>query len=121
MAELLFFGAVNALINLNLQFFIDITMNNLLWVVFGYAFVTAFVSEKHTLFYFFLFWPYLWLFLDFITLTGVGLYLFGILLYLPLKMVALSFAKKGSYIEKNFVGIWATIVFTLLLVMTFLV
>ena len=121
MAELLFFGALNALLSLNLQFFIDITMNNLLWVMLGYAFVTAFVSEKHTLFYFFLFWPYLWVFLDFITLTGIGLTIFGIFLYLPLKMIALSFAKQGSFIEKNFVGVWALIVFTLLLVMTFFV
>ena len=47
----LFFDAVGALFSLNLVWFIDITMNNLLWVVLGYAFVTAFVSEKHTVFY----------------------------------------------------------------------
>src|SRR3989344_193327 len=110
----LFFDAVGALFSLNLVWFIDITMNNLLWVVLGYAFVTAFVSEKHTVFYFFLFWPYVWIFLDFISATGVGL-------YLPLKMVALSAADSSSFVKKNFTGIWAITVFTLLLVMTFLV
>ena len=117
----LFFDAVGALFSLNLVWFIDITMNNLLWVVLGYAFVTAFVSEKHTVFYFFLFWPYVWLFLDFISATGVGLYLFGIGLYLPLKMIAMSAADSSSFVKKNFAGIWAITVFTLLLVMTFLV
>ena len=119
--ELIFYAALNAILNLNLQFFIDITLNNILWVLLGYAFVVSFVSEKHTVFYFFLFWPYVWLFLDFITITGVGLHLFGIFLYLPIKMVAFAFAKKGSYIEQNFAGIWAIIVFSLLLVMTYLV
>jgi len=116
----LFFDAIGALLSFNLQFFVGIAMNNLLWVFAFFAAVYYLMDRKHTIFYFIILVPYFWLFLDFVAATGIALFFLGFLLYIPLKLLLMEFSRNRPSLEKNFTSIWAITVYALLLAATFL-
>ena len=67
---MVFFQAVQAIMNLDLAFFIDIAMNNLLWVFMFYAMIHFFMEGKKTVFWFVIWAFLLWAICDWETLTG---------------------------------------------------
>ncbi|VVB98901.1 Uncharacterised protein [uncultured archaeon] len=67
---MVFFEAVQALLNIDFQFFIDIVMNNLLWFFIFYALMHLFFDGKKVLYWFVLFCVLMWVAFDWEKLTG---------------------------------------------------
>jgi len=67
---MVFFEAVHALINLDFGFFIDITMNNLIWV-FMFAALINYFFEKNKVFWFLLWCVEIWVIIDWANFTGM--------------------------------------------------
>ncbi|HIH10196.1 MAG TPA: hypothetical protein HA254_06035 [Candidatus Diapherotrites archaeon] len=118
---MLFYDALSALISLDLGYFADIILNNLFWVFGFYLLVHCFTSGKHTLFYFLILGPYIWIFVDFNSLTGLAWHgALGTGLWFVLRSVAEIFSKGVPVLEKNFSAIWIVIAFSYLLFLTFI-
>jgi hypothetical protein len=68
---MVFFEVVHALINLDLAFFVDITMNNILWV-FIFVVLVNYFFKKNKLFWLLFFPVEIWVVTDFGKLTGMA-------------------------------------------------
>ena len=67
---MVFFEAVHALLSLDIGFFVDVVMNNLLWVFVFYVLIHIFFDGKKVLYWFLLFCVLMWAAFDWETLTG---------------------------------------------------
>ncbi len=117
---MVFFEALQALFPLDLGFFVDITMNNLLWVAVFAALIYFFFEGKRLL-YWFLFWNFLlWAILDWEKLTG---YVFTgatfLLLYYIIKIVLLALAENSPGLKKYMVVISSIQAYSLIIIFTF--
>ncbi len=115
-----FFEAMQALFALDLGFFIDVFMNNLIWVFAFYVMIYIFFEGKNTI-YWFIFWTFLvWAILDWQDLTGIvftaGAFLF---LYYLSKIALLGFAESVPALKKYLVVISTVSAYSLMLIYTF--
>lgn len=118
---MLFTEAIGALFSLNFGFFVDIIAGNLIWVFGFYALLHFMTQGKHTLFYFLLFGPYLWLFIDFNEMTGLAWHgAIGLLLWLMLRVLTMALAEGSPWVRKNFMAIWVVLAFGNILFNTFI-
>ncbi len=118
---MLFFDALGALISLDLGFFIDITLDNLFWVLAFYAVIHILVEGKNALFYFLLFAPYLWIFIDFNEFTGLAWHgAIGLALWFVLRLFATAFSERVPFLQRNFMAIWVVVAFGNILFNTFI-
>ena len=121
---MVFFEAVEALLSFNLQFFIDVALNNAIWTVMFITVLYYLVNGKNMIYWTLIFVPYFWIFLDWSDITGLGLAGgagIGFALWVYLRVTMESLSKNNKFIQKNFMKIWPPIVYGLILVMTFLV
>lgn len=117
---MVFFEALQALLNIDIQFFIDITLNNLVWVAIFYALIHYFFDGKKV-WYWFLFWSVLlWAILDWEKLTG---YVFTgaafLLLYYITKISLLALAENSPGLRKYLVVISTIQAYSLIIIFTF--
>ena len=83
------FQAINAIFSLDINFFINIFMNNLLWVFVFYALIHYFMEGRRVIYFFLVFSFLLWSFVDFEILTGLAWNAAGFLLIYYLTKIAL--------------------------------
>ena len=89
---MVFYDAVQALLNLNFGFFIDAVTGNLLWILMLYAAINILYDDKRTIYYFILLTIYLWVFLDFIHITVLGWAFVGGAIWIVLRIVVYTSA-----------------------------
>ncbi|HLC79596.1 MAG TPA: hypothetical protein VJG83_04170 [archaeon] len=118
---MVFFEAIQALFALDFGFFVDVVMNNLIWVFGFYVFIYIFFKGKNTLVFFLIFGVYLWAFLEFSVLTGLYLGALGFFYWFILRVILSIFVEEDSRLTKY--TTWAYIVggFGLLWVLAFIV
>lgn len=115
------FEAIQALFALNIQFFIDIFMGNLLWVLPLYMLVFILFNGKRTLYFFVLISVYIWVFLAFLSLTHFAVWTTDPFLFYLLEFVLtmVVFQKVKSGYHQGLITIFT--VYTLFLYFTFFV
>ncbi len=69
---MVFFQAVQAAANLDLGFFVDMVLSNIIWVFAFYLMIYFFFNGKKTLYFFVLWGLLLWAILDWKHLTGMA-------------------------------------------------
>ena len=99
---MVFFEAIHSLVNLDIGFFIDILMGNLLWIFIIYAMIHFFTNGKRTFYFFVLFSLVIWAFLDFDVLTGMTWTAasFLVLLYMT-KLALFAWAENSEYLKNK--------------------
>ncbi len=113
------FQAIHALLNLDIGFFIDVIMGNVIWVFGFYVLAYAFFHGKNTTLNFVLFSIYLWAFLSFVGLwnfatAGVDLFLFFIF-----EVIAFHFINETKFFGKHNMMVQVVAVYILLIWFTF--
>ncbi len=116
---MVFFESVNALLNLNPQYIIDIIMGNLVWVAMFYAIICLLYDDKRTVYYFLLLGIYLWAFLDFVGITGLGWALIGGALWIVLRIIIFEAAESTPLLKKYLFQVWTIVSFGLLIYVAF--
>lgn len=118
---MLIVDALDAALSFDLGFFIGAALDNVLWL-FGFYVIIHFLTEgKRVLFYFILFVPYLWLFIDFNEFTGLAWHgMIGLVLWFVLRFFATVFSEKIPFLKRNFMAIWVVLAFGNILFNTFL-
>jgi len=117
---MVFLEAVQALLNLDFVFFINIVSTNLLWVFLWFAVVFFLFEGKKTIYFFVFFSVLMWVFFDFATLTGLTFVTatFLLLNYLS-KISVIAWAENTPSLKNNIVAIGEFVFFSLLLFYTF--
>mgnify|MGYP001612713284 CR=1 FL=1 len=115
-----FFNALQAFVNLDVVFFVNIIMQNLFWVFAFYIMVHIFFEGKNTV-YWFVFWSLvLWAILDWQDLTGfvftAGAFLF---LYYLSKIALLAFAESVPSLKRYLVVLSTISAYILIVVYAF--
>ncbi len=119
---MVFFEAVQALFSLDWGFFVDIFLNNLLWVFMFAALLYYFMEGKHLLYYFILVSVLMWAYIDFESITGFVWSAAPFLLtYYITKLAVLAWAEKSPAMKKNLVLISEVQFLSLLLIYTFFI
>ncbi len=116
---MVFFESVNALLNLDPQYIIDVTMGNLYWLVMFYAIIVILYDDKRTIYYFLIFTVYLWAFLDFVGITGLGWGLIGGAIWIVLRIIVFESAENTPLLKKYLFQAWAIVAFGILLYVAF--
>lgn len=116
---MVFFEAVSALASLDVQFFIDVTLANIVWVPLMYAIIVFLYDDKRTLYYFLILTAFLWIFLDFIALTGLGWALIGGAIWIVLRIIVFEWAETTPLLKKYLTQFWSVIGFGILLYVAF--
>ena len=97
----MFFEAVQALFSLDLLFFIEIFMENLLWVFMFIALMYFFFDGKRTIYFSFLFVLVMWAWADLEPLTGlVWTSAFFLLFYYLSKIALIGFTESSPSLKK---------------------
>lgn len=117
---MVFFESLQALLSLDLQFFIDLGLSQIFWSFAFFATIYYFFNGKYVLYYFTIFVFYLWIFLDIGAISGLGLGSVGLGLWLIFRIFIEGLAKANGFVKNNFIFIWIPISYTLLLIMTLL-
>ena len=119
---MVFFEALQALFELNLGFFVDIAMNNLLWIFIFYALIHYFLEGKRTLYFFLVFAMVIWTFIDFEILTGIAWQAAGFLLiYYVTKLAVLAWAENSPNLKNKLLWVSEVQFMLLLFVYTFFI
>lgn len=116
---MVFFESVSALLNLNLQYLIDVIMGNLVWIPMFYAIIVMLYEDKRTLYYFLILTVFLWAFLDFVALTGLGWALIGGALWIVLRIIVFESAETTPVLKKYINQVWTIVGFGILIYMAF--
>ncbi|MEK6957611.1 MAG: hypothetical protein AABW99_01355 [archaeon] len=119
---MVFVEAVQALFSLDLGFFIDIVMNNLLWVFLLYALVHYFFDGKHILHYFLLLSLMMWAWADLEKITGLAWTAASFLLiYYITKLAVIAWAENSPGLKNKIVVISELQFLLLLFIFTFFI
>ncbi|MFH1391214.1 MAG: hypothetical protein ABIH20_02790 [Candidatus Diapherotrites archaeon] len=117
---MVFFEAIQALLSLDISFFIDIVMGNILWSFMFFALIYFFFDKKNTIYYFLLWAVLLWAFFDFESLTSItfrtGPFL---MIYYLTKLAVLAWAENSPRFKDKLLWVSETQFLLLLFVFTF--
>ncbi|MCR4368443.1 MAG: hypothetical protein NUV67_00890, partial [archaeon] len=103
-------------------FFIDIVMNNLLWVFVFYALIHYFLDGKRTIYFFLTLVVLIWAFIDFDSLTGLTWKAAGFLLiYYMSKLAVLAWAENSPRLRNKLLIVSEVQFLALLLIYTFFI
>lgn len=116
---MVFFESVNALLNLDPQYIIDVIMGNLVWIPMFYAIIVMLYDDKRTLYYFLILGIFLWAFLDFVGLTGLGWGIIGGGMWIVLRIIVFESAKTTPILKKYLYQAWTIVSFGILLYVAF--
>src|SRR3989344_9042644 len=116
---MVFFQAVNALFSLDLGFFIDVAMSNIIWTFLFFASAYFFVSEKRSIYGFVLLSVYLWVFLVFLDVTGFRGFAYSPVVFFVVFSFLYIFVDGIPALKKNLTHIHLIVIYGLLVYLTF--
>ncbi len=116
---MVFFESVNALLNLDPKYIIDVIMGNLVWIPMFYAIIVMLYEDKRTFYYFLILAVFLWAFLDFVAITGLGWGLIGGAIWIVLRIIVFESAESTPLLKKYINQVWAIVSFGMILYVIF--
>ena len=118
---MVFFEAVHALLSLDFGFFIDVVMNNLLWVAIFAAMIHFFFDGKRLVYWFTLWGIDLWAIISWEQFTGMAFSGASFLMvYYISKLAVLSIAENTPSLKKYMVVISTVQAYTMIILFSFL-
>ncbi len=116
---MVFFEAFNALLSLDLGFFQTVIREHIAWIALFYAITVVLYDDKRTIYYFLVLVAFLWAFLDFVGITGLGWGLVGGAIWIALRIIVFEWAETTPMLKKYLIQFWAVIGFGILLYVAF--
>ncbi len=118
--KMVFFEAVQALLQLDVGFFIGLALSNIFWVFAFYLMIHYFFEGKKTVYFFFLWGFLLWAILDWEHITGFAFSGAAVLmLYYVTKIALLKFAETTPALKKYMIVLSTIQAYGLIWVFTF--
>lgn len=117
---MVFLDALQALFALDIGFFIDVLMGNILWAFLFYAIMYIYTDGKHTLYFFLLFTAVMWAYIDFEKITGIVWSAASfILIYYVTKLAVIAIAEKTPALKSRLFLVSEVQFLSLMLAFTF--
>ncbi|HLC92589.1 MAG TPA: hypothetical protein VJH23_02685 [archaeon] len=119
---MVFWQAIHAIAGLDIGFFIDLVLNNILFVFLFYVMIHIFFGGKKTL-YFFVLWGFLlWAIIDWQDITGIAFSGASfLLLYYASKLALLGFVESVPSLRKYIVVVSSVSAYFLMWFYTFFI
>jgi len=117
---MVFFEAIQALLSLDISFFVGIAIDNIFWIFAFYALIFYFMEGKRTIYFFLLLTVLIFAFIDFESITLIGWSAASFLLiYYITKLAVLAWAENSPSMKNKLVLISEIQFLGLLIIYTF--